>query len=95
MHAKTVTSQQRRAVLTPRKLLQEKAIAIENDIRGLLRKWVRDLSTNTELKAERDILKKFPSLHRAGSDMRFAFIARHRNIWPVAWLCEIVSQEVV
>ena len=37
VHVKTLTSQKRRALLTARKLLQEKAIAIENDIRGLLR----------------------------------------------------------
>lgn len=36
---KTLTSQKRRALLTARKLLQEKAIAIENDIRGLLRNF--------------------------------------------------------
>ncbi len=23
--------------------------------------------------------------------MRFAFIARHRSIWPVAWLCEALD----
>jgi hypothetical protein len=23
--------------------------------------------------------------------MRFAFIARHRNIWPVAWLCDTLA----
>jgi len=39
VHVKTVTSQKRRALLTARKLLQEKAIAIENDIRGLLRNF--------------------------------------------------------
>ena len=39
VHVKTLTSQKRRALLTARKLLQEKAIAIENDIRGLLRKF--------------------------------------------------------
>jgi transposase len=39
VHAKTLTSQKRRALLTARKLLQEKAIAIENDIRGLLRNF--------------------------------------------------------
>lgn len=39
VHVKTVTSQQRRALLTARKLLQEKAIAIENDICGLLRNF--------------------------------------------------------
>ncbi len=36
VHVKTVTSQQRCALLTTRKLLQEKAIAIVNDIHGLL-----------------------------------------------------------
>lgn len=39
MHVKTLTSQKHRALLTARKLLQEKAIAIENDIRGLLRNF--------------------------------------------------------
>lgn len=34
VHVKTLTSQKRRALLTARKLLQEKAVAIENDIRG-------------------------------------------------------------
>ncbi|ESX18818.1 transposase [Mesorhizobium sp. LSHC440B00] len=37
VHVKTLTSQKRRTLLTARKLLQEKAIAVENDIRGLLR----------------------------------------------------------
>ena len=23
--------------------------------------------------------------------MRFAFIARHRHIWPVNWLCEVLE----
>ncbi|MGY6644050.1 MAG: IS3 family transposase [Salinarimonas sp.] len=35
--------------------------------------------------------KKGRSLLREGSDMRFAFIARHRRIWPVAWLCEALD----
>ncbi|CAN7658919.1 IS110 family transposase [Phyllobacterium sp. LjRoot231] len=39
VHVKTLASQRRRALLTARKLLQEKAIAIENDIRGLLRNF--------------------------------------------------------
>lgn len=39
VHVKTLASQQRRALLTARKMLQEKAIAIENDIRGLLRNF--------------------------------------------------------
>jgi hypothetical protein len=23
--------------------------------------------------------------------MKFGFIAKHRNIWPVAWLCEAMG----
>lgn len=39
VHVKTLASQKRRVLLTARKLLQEKAIAIENNIRGLLRNF--------------------------------------------------------
>jgi transposase len=39
VHVKTLTSQKRRALLTARKILQEKAVAIENDVRGLLRNF--------------------------------------------------------
>ncbi|MGE4218972.1 MAG: IS3 family transposase [Alphaproteobacteria bacterium] len=43
------------------------------------------------LRAERDILKKAGSFFRARGDMRFAFIAKHRHIWPVSWLCEVLE----
>ena len=39
VHVKTLASQKQRALLTARKLLQGKAIAIDNDIRGLLRNF--------------------------------------------------------
>src|SRR5215213_1246021 len=39
VHVKTLTSQKRRALLIARKLLQEKVIAIESDIRSLLRNF--------------------------------------------------------
>lgn len=39
VHVKTLASQKRRALLAARKMLQEKALAIENDIRGLLRNF--------------------------------------------------------
>src|SRR2546429_2962724 len=39
VHVKTPMSQKRRALLNARKILQEKALAIENDIRGLLRNF--------------------------------------------------------
>jgi transposase len=39
VHVKTLASQTRRALLTARKVLQEKTIALENDLRGLLRNF--------------------------------------------------------
>ncbi|MGO4483778.1 IS3 family transposase [Rhizobium pisi] len=44
-----------------------------------------------KLKAERDIPKKGRCLLCQGRDMKFAFIAKHRSIWPVAWLCEALG----
>ena len=44
----------------------------------------------TKLKAERDILKR-PQPSSRGSDVKFAFIAKHRSIWPVAWQCEALG----
>src|SRR5256886_12236669 len=38
-HVKTIRSQKLRMLLTHRKLLQSKAIAIENDLRGTLRNF--------------------------------------------------------
>ena len=39
VHVKTISSQQRRALLTARKLILNKIRDIENDIRGLLRNF--------------------------------------------------------
>ena len=39
------------------------------------------------MKAERDIQKKSGGLLRQGLDMRFEFVAKHRGIWPVSWIC--------
>lgn len=39
VHVKTLASQKRRALLAARKLLLDKAMAIENDVRGLLRNF--------------------------------------------------------
>ncbi|OWJ80885.1 IS3 family transposase [Haematobacter massiliensis] len=43
------------------------------------------------LRAERDILKKAAAFFAPGGDMRFAFVAKHRHIWPVSWLCEVLD----
>ncbi|TAM98526.1 MAG: IS3 family transposase [Rhizobiaceae bacterium] len=104
------------------RLVKDRGVAVAQAARDLdvhenvLRKWVRELSTDPQhafpgrgqmkpeqqeidrlrkevakLRAERDIPKKGRSLLREGSDMRFAFIAKHRNIWPVAWLCDALD----
>ncbi|WP_156464189.1 IS3 family transposase [Devosia sp. Leaf420] len=44
-----------------------------------------------KLKAERDILKKGRGLLCQGLDMRFSFVAKHRGIWPVSWICEALG----
>ncbi|WP_140984722.1 IS3 family transposase [Asticcacaulis tiandongensis] len=44
-----------------------------------------------KLKAERDILKKGRRLLCEGKPMKFSFIAKHRGIWPVAWMCEALG----
>ena len=53
VHVKTLRSQKLRMLLTHRKLLQSKAIAIENDLRGTLRNrgpvWRLDRSRLTQL----------------------------------------------
>ena len=35
--------------------------------------------------------KKGRSLLREGVDMKFGFVAKHRSIWPLAWLCEALG----
>lgn len=44
-----------------------------------------------KLKAERDILKKGRLLLREGSDIKFVSIAKHRTVWPAAWLWEAMG----
>ena len=41
----------------------------------------------TRLKAERDILKKAAAYFAKELTVKFAFIAKHRGIWPAEWLC--------
>jgi hypothetical protein len=35
--------------------------------------------------------KKGHGLLREGSDMKFVFIAKHRSVWSVAWLCDAMG----
>ena len=62
---KTLTSQKRRALLTARKLLQEKAIAMENDMRGLLRNFGLKVGTIRAFKFDeriRELVEAAPDL---------------------------------
>jgi transposase len=65
VHVKTLASQKQRALLTARKLLQEKAIAIDNDIRGLLRNFglkVGAVSAAQFEKRIRELVEGLPDL---------------------------------
>jgi transposase-like protein len=40
---------------------------------------------------EREILNKGDRLPREGSDVRFVFIAKNRDVWPVRVLCSVLN----
>ena len=65
VHVKTLRSQKLRMLLTHRKLLQSKAIAIENDLRGTLRNFGLKVGIAGELKFEariRELVENLPDL---------------------------------
>src|ERR1700709_1124639 len=65
VHVKTLRSQKRRMLLTHRKLLQSKAIAIENDLRGTLRNFGLKVGMVGKVKFEariRELVENLPDL---------------------------------
>ena len=65
VHVKTLRSQKLRMLLTHRKLLQSKAIAIENDLRGTLRTFGLKVGVVGMVKFEtriRELVEKLPDL---------------------------------
>jgi transposase len=65
VHVKTLRSQKLRMLLTHRKLLQSKAIAIENDLRGTLRNFGLKVGIVGKLKFEariRELVKDLPDI---------------------------------
>src|SRR5258706_8397457 len=65
VHVKTLRSQKLRMLLTHRKLLQSKAIAIENDLRGTLRNFGLKVGMVGQLKFEariQELVENFPDL---------------------------------
>ncbi len=78
VHVKTLTSQKRRVLLTARKLLQEKAIAIENDIRGLLRNFGLKVGTVSVVKFEQRIGELVEGLPEIGEIIEPLLAARQK-----------------
>jgi transposase len=78
VHVKTLTSQKRRALLTARKLLQEKAIAIENDIRGLLRNFGLKVGMIGVIKFETRIRELVEGMPELAEIMTSLLDARHK-----------------
>jgi hypothetical protein len=65
VHVKTLRSQKLRMLLTHRKLLQSKAIAIENDLRGTLRNFGLKVGMVGKVKFEariKELVENFPDL---------------------------------
>ena len=93
VHVKTLTSQKRRALLTARKLLQEKAIAIENDIRGLLRNFGLKVGIVGTIGFDdriRELIDGMPDLGEimmpllaARQKLRETFMALHRKLLSI------------
>jgi transposase len=93
VHVKTLTSQKRRALLTARKLLQEKAIAIENDIRGLLRNFGLKVGAVGVVKFEeriREFVEGMPELTEiigpllaVRQKLRQEFVTLHRKLLAI------------
>jgi transposase len=93
VHVKTLASQKRRALLTARKLLQKKAIAIENDIRGLLRNFGLKVGVVGVVKFEqriRDLVEDMPDISElmevlldARRKLREQFTELHRKLLAI------------
>ncbi|MEJ2116789.1 MAG: IS110 family transposase [Alphaproteobacteria bacterium] len=93
VHVKTLTSQKHRALLTARKLLQEKAIAIESDIRGLLRNFGLKVGQVGKVKFEtrvQELVDDFPELAElmealldARAKLREQFAILHKKLLAI------------
>jgi len=93
VHVKTLASQRRRSLLTARKLLQEKAIAVDNDIRGLLRNFGLKVGPVGASKFEariRELIEDMPELAEiigplldARRKLRELFALLHRKLLAI------------
>jgi transposase len=94
VHVKTLISQKRRALLTARKVLQEKAIAMENDMRGLLRNFGLKVGVVGTVKFEErihELVEGMPDLAlimdpllAARRKLREEFSRLHKKVFEIA-----------
>jgi transposase len=93
VHVKTLASQKRRALLTARTLLQRKALAIENDIRGLLRNFGLKVGIVGTVGFERRVQELIDGVHgltevvspllAARRTLREQFATLHRQVLSI------------
>ena len=93
VHVKTLASQKQRALLTARKLLLEKAIAIDNDIRGLLRNFGLKVDAVSAAKFEQriqELVEGLPDLSElmevlleARAKLREQYIKLHKKLLAI------------
>jgi len=94
VHVKTLRSQKLRMLLTHRKLLQSKAIAIDNDLRGTLRNFGLKVGVVRTVKFEtriRELVENLPDLAELVEPLlvvrrvlREQFVIQHRRLLAIA-----------
>src|SRR5271169_1350806 len=93
VHVKTLLSQKRRMLLTHRKLLQSKAISIDNDLRGTLRNFGLKVGVVGKVRFEariRELVENLPDLAALVEPMlvvrrvlREQFVILHRRLLAI------------
>ena len=93
VHVKTLRSQKLRMLLTHRKLLQSKAIAIENDLRGTLRNFGLKVGMVGKMKFEtriKELVENLPDLAELVEPLlvvrrvlREQFVIQHRRLLAI------------
>ena len=99
VHVKTLRSQKLRMLLTHRKLLQSKAIAIENDLRGTLRNFGLKVGMVGKVKFEariKELVENLPDLAELVEPLlvvrrvlREQFVIQHRRLLAIVRADEV------
>src|SRR5262249_15258191 len=87
VHVKTLRSQKLRMLLTHRKLVQSKAIALDNDLRGTLRNFGLKVGVVGTVKFEarvRELVENLPVVAGLGGCVAFCAAGLSRTVWHIA-----------